>query len=147
MGRKKKFTDQEMIEALRASGGLIHLAAAKLAAAHPTGTCDWHTVKSRIDSVPSVAEAANTSNDMQLDMSEAKLFYLRDGKPKDGDDAIPYSVQLRAADIHLSSKGGGRGYGQATGRADDPIHSKTTVEERREELRRKLHRLHKHQRN
>ena len=91
-GRKPKFTQKEVIEALKSSGGIISLAARKLG-------CSRTTIYNYIHRYAKVREAYEEITETWLDIAEMKLFQ----KILEGD--------LRAITFYLRNKGASRGYG------------------------------------
>lgn len=66
-GRNKpKWTDAQLIQALDASGGMVHVAARALG-------CSPQTIYTRRDTSPAVAEAIENARGEQLDVAEQAL--------------------------------------------------------------------------
>ena len=91
-GRKPKFTQKEVIEALRSSGGIISTVARKLG-------CSRTTIYNYIQRYAKVREAYEEITETWLDIAEMKLLQ----KILEGD--------LRAITFYLRNKGASRGYG------------------------------------
>jgi len=96
-GRKPKFTQKEVIDALRSSGGIISLAARKLG-------CSRTTIYNYIQRYSKIREAYEEIIETWLDIAEMKLLQ----KILEGD--------LRAIIFYLRTKGASRGYGPTGGK-------------------------------
>lgn len=75
MARTKRFKPEKVIEALRATRGMVALAAEKL-------QCDRNTVYNYIEEYPEVKEVVESCRDKMLDVAEIKLEEaIRQGQP------------------------------------------------------------------
>lgn len=101
MPSKPKYTTQQMIDALLATGGIISLAAKRIG-------CSRHTVHIFIKNHPTVKAAYDEANEANLDIAEAMLLQ----QVRAGNEG-----QLR---FYLSAKGRSRGYGASQGTKEDP---------------------------
>lgn len=91
----KSFTEQEIIEAINDSGGIILKIAEKL-------RCDWHTAKKYIDLFESTKLAYSSETESVLDIAESKLIE----NIQDNDNT--------AIIFYLKTKGKNRGYIERT---------------------------------
>lgn len=95
----EKYTAAQMIEALRASGGVIAAAARMLG-------CSRNTVKRYIRTYVTVEEVFEEENETSLDTAEeALLDYVRGEL-----DGLDLKTRLQAIKFFLSTKGKDRGY-------------------------------------
>lgn len=90
-GRKKKIKENELIKAIKGSGGLYSVIAATLGV-------DWHTVDRAIKESPDAQQAVSDEKETTLDMVESKALK----RIKDGDGPM-----IR---FYLATKGKKRGY-------------------------------------
>jgi hypothetical protein len=88
---KPLFTQQQFLEAIPGSGGLITAIARKVG-------CDWHTAKKYILRYATVNQAYQNECESILDVAELELIKA----VRNGD--------LSAIKFYLSTKGKGRGY-------------------------------------
>lgn len=72
MGRVRKYTDQEIVAALREARGMVYHAAAKVG-------CEADTIYKRSRSSPAVAAAMRAERGKVLDTAESKLFDAIEG--------------------------------------------------------------------
>lgn len=94
-GRKKKhYKRQELLEAIKNSGGIITTIALALG-------CDWHTAKANIDRYEETRDAYRDELETGLDLVEGKAFEQARG----GDGAMIRFI--------LATKGRARGYGDS----------------------------------
>src|SRR5262245_55682098 len=113
MARPHRYRQIEVAEAVRASRGLVTLAARRLG-------CDRKTVLRYADRYPNVAEALEEARELQLDVSEARLF-----------QAIEQGESW-AIQFHLRTVGRHRGYSE---RHEVAVDGKLAVEAEAAELR------------
>lgn len=99
-GRKKKIKENELIKAIKGSGGLYSVIAATL-------DVDWHTVDRAIKESPDAQQAVSDEKETTLDMVESKALK----RIKDGDGPM-----IR---FYLTTKGKKRGYTYEQEQAND----------------------------
>ena len=93
-GRKKKiFKKQDILNAIKDSGGIITSVAAAL-------NCDWHTAKANIERYEETREAFNGELETGLDLVEGKAY----AQARNGDGAMIRFI--------LATKGRNRGYSE-----------------------------------
>lgn len=93
-GRKKKiFKKQDILNAIKDSGGIITSVAVAL-------NCDWHTAKANIERYEETREAFNGELETGLDFVEGKAY----AQARNGDGAMIRFI--------LATKGRNRGYGE-----------------------------------
>jgi len=92
MGRRQRFTQQQVIAALRATRGLVTLAARHLG-------CNRDTIDAYCRRYPQVRAALDAARAQQLDVAEAQLFKAID------------EGNLAAITFYLRGPGRHRGYG------------------------------------
>lgn len=93
-GRKKKiFKKQDILNAIKDSGGIITTVALAL-------DCDWHTAKANIERYEETREAFNGELETGLDLVEGKAY----SQARNGDGAMIRFI--------LATKGRKRGYGE-----------------------------------
>src|SRR5215831_13929586 len=93
MARRRRYAQAEVAEALRAARGLVVVAARRLG-------CNRNTVLNYVDRYPSVAEALSEARELQLDVTEARLFQAID------------QGELAAITFYLRTVGRHRGYSE-----------------------------------
>lgn len=94
MGRKKKiFKKQDILNAIKDSGGIVTTVALAL-------DCDWHTAKANIERYEETREAFNGELETGLDLVEGKAY----AQARNGDGAMIRFI--------LATKGRNRGYGE-----------------------------------
>ena len=113
MARRRRYAQAEVAEALRAARGLVVVAARRLG-------CNRNTVLNYVDRYPSVAEALSEARELQLDVSEARLFQAID------------QGELAAITFYLRTVGRHRGYSE---RHEVAVDGKVAVEAEAAELR------------
>ncbi len=92
MSKGNQFTAEQVIEAIKASGGIVTTVARKMG-------CDWHTARKYIDNYPTIGQAYKDECESVLDMCESALFTnIKSGDTQD-------------AKWFLSKRGKHRGYG------------------------------------
>ncbi len=92
MSKGNQFTAEQVIEAIKASGGIVTTVARKMG-------CDWHTARKYIDNYPTIGQAYKDECESVLDMCESALFTnIKTGDTSD-------------AKWFLSKRGKHRGYG------------------------------------
>lgn len=100
-GRKKKiFKKQDILKAIKDSGGIITTVALAL-------DCDWHTAKANIERYEETREAFNGELETGLDLVEGKAY----SQARNGDGAMIRFI--------LATKGRNRGYGDAPPQQSD----------------------------
>ena len=97
MGRRARFTVEQVAEALKASGGLRYKAAASLG-------CSASTIRDYLARHPTLAEDIADEQERLLDVAEQTLRE----RLKAGD--------LRATMFYLNHQGASRGYGRGSRR-------------------------------
>ena len=85
------FTEQQILEAIKGSYGIISNIANKLG-------CEWHTAKRHIEAYPSCIEAIKAEEETGIDNAENKMYDLINS-------ADPQMIRY-----FLSTKGKRRGY-------------------------------------
>lgn len=94
MGRRKKaFKKQDILDAIKDSGGIVTTVALAL-------DCDWHTAKANIERYAETREAFDSELETGLDLVEGKAY----AQAKNGDGAMIRFI--------LATKGRKRGYGE-----------------------------------
>src|SRR5262245_28606161 len=106
MARRRRYTQAEVAEAVRASRGLVTLAARRL-------DCNRGTILDYAHRYSAVAEALADAREQQLDVAEAKLFQAIDGG------------ELAAITFYLRTVGRHRGYSE---RHEVAVDGKVAVE-------------------
>ena len=91
--RKKIFKKQDILNAIKDSGGIITSVAVAL-------NCDWHTDKANIERYEETREAFNGELETGLDLVEGKAY----SQARNGDGAMIRFI--------LATKGRKRGYGE-----------------------------------
>ena len=105
MGAPKKYTQQNVLEAIKGSGAIVSTVARRLG-------CEWITAKRYIEAWEDTAQAFKDEEETILDMAESKLY-----------EAIQKD-DIQAAKWLLSTKGKRRGYSERheiTGANSEPI--------------------------
>lgn len=75
MARTKRFKPEKVIEALKATRGMVALAAEKL-------ECDRNTIYNYIEQYPEIREVVDAQRDKVIDIAELKLEEaVRNGQP------------------------------------------------------------------
>lgn len=93
-GRKKKiFKKQDILNAIKDSGGIVTTVALAL-------NCDWHTAKANIERYEETREAFDGELETGLDLVEGKAY----AQARNGDGAMIRFI--------LATKGRKRGYGE-----------------------------------
>src|SRR5262245_45032166 len=113
MARRRRYAQAEVAEALRASRGLAAVAARRLG-------CSRSTVFNYVDRYPRAAEALTDARELQLDLTEAKLFQAIDGG------------ELAAITFYLRTVGRHRGYSE---RHEVAVDGRVAVEAEAAEVR------------
>ncbi len=67
MGKPLKYTEDEVLSAIKGSAGIVSTIAKNL-------KCDWHTAKSYIDSYENCKKAYSDEEEKVLDLAESKLI-------------------------------------------------------------------------
>src|SRR5262245_49774417 len=93
MARPRKYTDQQLISALREMKGMVYLAAAKVG-------CTVNTIYNRARFAPAVARCIQDERGKVVDLAELKLY-------KAVEKGEPWAVQLT-----LKTLGRARGYAE-----------------------------------
>lgn len=103
---KQKYTAAQMIEALRAAGGVIAVAARAIG-------CDRNTVYAYMGRYSTVKDAYDEANETNLDVAEAGLMaFVRGQVTENGERrTVDDRVRLDATKYYLRTKGRTRGYG------------------------------------
>lgn len=114
MSRGNQYTDAEMCEALRASGGMVYIAADQLTKAHPERekACAPSTIYRRAEKSTKVADAIDTAIGQTLDIAESHVR------------RAVLAGEKWALIYYLDRKGRERGYGEGrelTGKNGGPI--------------------------
>lgn len=91
-GAHKEFTEQEVLEAVYGSNGIMSVVAGAL-------KCHWHTAQKWVKAYPSAIEAMAAEVEISLDLAEKKIH-----------EAISMD-DVGSAKWYLSKKGRSRGYG------------------------------------
>jgi hypothetical protein len=124
MAKEKLSTDQ-VIGAIKGTGGIVSVIARKLAV-------DWETIRAMIDRHPSVKAAFEAERESVLDLSESVLMQnirlaQRAQLPQRddaGNEVYPLPVDTSDAKWMLSKRGKHRGYGErveVTGADGGPV--------------------------
>jgi hypothetical protein len=125
MAGKEKLSTQQVIEAIKGTGGIVSVIARKLAV-------DWETIRAMIDRHPSVKAAFEAERESVLDLSESVLMQnirlaQRAQLPQRddaGNEVYPLPVDTSDAKWMLSKRGKHRGYGErveVTGADGGPV--------------------------
>lgn len=95
MARKTEFSTKRIAEALKSTGGLVHVAARALG-------CSPKTIYRRLETVASLRELLHDLREFELDISEQRLRQARN-------NGEPWAITL-----HLTTLGKHRGYTKGT---------------------------------
>jgi hypothetical protein len=125
MAGKEKLSTQQVIEAIKGTGGIVSVIARKLGV-------DWETIRAMIDRHPSVKAAFEVERESVLDLSESVLMQnirlaQRAQLPQRddaGNEMYPLPVDTSDAKWMLSKRGKHRGYGErveVTGADGGPV--------------------------
>lgn len=95
MAKAKKYEQEEVIEAIKGSFGIMSTVAKRLG-------CSWYTAQKAVRRWAETRQAYEDEDNRSLDLSESKMLQ----SIKDGDGPM-----IR---FHLATKGRGRGYVQKT---------------------------------
>ena len=109
MGRRKKmFNKQDILDAIKDSGGIVTTVALALA-------CDWHTAKANIERYKETREAFDGELETGLDLVEGKAY----SQARNGDGAMIRFI--------LATKGRKRGYGETAPQSADDTAEDTEI--------------------
>ena len=106
--RKKIFKKQDILNAIKDSGGIITSVAVAL-------NCDWHTAKANIERYEETQEAFNGELETGLDLVEGKAY----AQARNGDGAMIRFI--------LATKGRNRGYGETAPQSADDTAEDTEI--------------------
>jgi len=133
---------EQLIDAIKGSGGIVSTIASRVG-------CAWHTAKKYIEKYPTVAAAYEDECNKGLDLAESVVIQNIRIAARQAQDAVE-PVNATDAKWYLTMKGAARGYAPTTrsevsGVAGGPIETKTETSfkaDASDELREFINALH-----